>query len=37
MNELSVFKNIPISTATIASLYPDVKSVARKVVRNLEE
>jgi hypothetical protein len=36
MNELSVFKNIPVSTATIASLYPDVKSGARKVV-NLEK
>lgn len=31
MNELAVFKNIPVSTATIASLYPDVKSANRKV------
>ena len=31
MNELAVFKNIPVNTAAIASLYPDVKSVNRKV------
>ena len=31
MNELAVFKNIPVNTAAIASLYPDVKSANRKV------
>jgi len=31
MNELAIFKNIPVHTATIASLYPDVKSANRKV------
>ena len=31
MNELAVLKNIPVSTAAIASLYPDVKSANRKV------
>lgn len=31
MNEIAVFKNIPVSTAAIASLYPDVKSANRKV------
>ena len=31
MNELSVFKNIPVNTAAIASIYPDVKSANRKV------
>lgn len=31
MNELAVFKNIPVQTAAIASLYPDVKSANRKV------
>lgn len=36
MNELSVFKNIPVQTAAIASLYPDVKSGNRKVA-NLEK
>ena len=36
MNELAVFKNIPMNTASIASLYPDVMSAARKVT-NLEK
>ena len=36
MNELAVFKNIPVQTAAIASLYPDVKSANRKVA-NLEK
>lgn len=36
MNELSIFKNIPVNTAAVASLYPDVKSVVRKV-SNLEK
>lgn len=31
MNELAVFKNIPVNTATIASLYPNIKSANRKV------
>ena len=31
MNELAVFKNIPVNTAAIASIYPDVKSANRKV------
>ena len=31
MNELAIFKNIPVKTAAIASLYPDVISVNRKV------
>ena len=31
MKELAVFKNIPVNTAAIASLYPDVKSANRKV------
>ena len=31
MNELAVFKNIPVNTAAFASLYPDVKSANRKV------
>ena len=31
MNELAVFKNIPVNTAAIASLYPEVKSANRKV------
>lgn len=31
MNELAVFRNIPVNTAAIASLYPDVKSANRKV------
>lgn len=31
MNELAVLKNIPVNTAAIASLYPDVKSGNRKV------
>lgn len=31
MNELAVLKNIPVKTAAIASLYPDVKSANRKV------
>ena len=36
MNELAVLKNVPVSTAAIASLYPDVKSATRKVA-NLEK
>ena len=36
MNELAVLKNIPVNTATVASLYPDVKSANRKVA-NLEK
>ena len=35
MNELAVFKNIPVNTAAIASLYSNVKSANRKV-SNLE-
>lgn len=31
MNRLAVFKNIPVNTAAIASIYPDVKSANRKV------
>ena len=31
MNELAVLKNIPVNTAAVASLYPDVKSANRKV------
>jgi len=31
MNELAVFKNIPVNTAAIASIYPDVKTANRKV------
>ena len=31
MNELAVFKNIPVQTAAIASLYPDIRSANRKV------
>lgn len=31
MNELAVFKNIPVNTAAIASRYPNVKSANRKV------
>lgn len=36
VNELAVLKNIPVNTAAIASLYPDVKSANRKVA-NLEK
>lgn len=36
MNELAVFKNIPVQTSAIASLYPDISSVNRKVA-NLEK
>ena len=36
MNELAVLKNIPVNTAAVASLYPDVKSANRKVA-NLEK
>lgn len=36
MNELAVLKNIPVNTAAVASLYPDVKSASRKV-SNLEK
>ena len=36
MNELAVLKNIPVNTAAIASLYPQVKSANRKVA-NLEK
>ena len=31
MNELAVVKNIPVNTAAVASLYPNVKSANRKV------
>ena len=36
MNELEVFKNIPVQTSAIASLYPDITSANRKVA-NLEK
>ena len=36
MNELNVFKNIPVQTSAIASLYPNITSVNRKVA-NLEK
>ena len=36
MNELGVLRNIPVNTAAVASLYPDVKSANRKVA-NLEK
>ena len=36
MNELDVFKNIPVQTSAIASLYPNISSVNRKVA-NLEK
>ena len=36
MNELDVFKNIPVQTSAIASLYPNITSVNRKVA-NLEK
>ena len=36
MNELAVLKNIPVNTAAVASLYPNVKSANRKVA-NLEK
>lgn len=36
MNELAVLKNIPVNTAAIASLYPNIKSANRKVA-NLEK
>ena len=36
MNELAIFKNIPVQTAAIASLYPNMKSANRKVA-NLEK
>ena len=35
MNELEVFKNIPVQTSAIASLYPNITSANRKVA-NLE-
>jgi len=36
MNELGVFKNIPVQTSAIASLYPNITSANRKVA-NLEK
>ena len=36
MNELNVFKNIPVQTSAIASLYPNITSANRKVA-NLEK
>jgi len=36
MNELDVFKNIPVQTSAIASLYPNITSINRKVA-NLEK
>ncbi len=36
MNELDVFKNIPVQASAIASLYPNITSVNRKVA-NLEK